>query len=64
VTVDLTAQDIRLAASGAIPFVVDAQSRRALLLGLDEIGMILTDDLPGIEAFETRHRLASPWLFL
>jgi 3-isopropylmalate/(R)-2-methylmalate dehydratase small subunit len=64
VTVDLTAQEIRLAEAAPIPFTVDPQSRRALLLGLDEIGMILADDLPEIEAFEARHRRAAPWLFL
>ena len=64
VTVDLTAQEIRLPGADAIPFAVDPQSRRALLLGLDEIGMILAEDLSEIEAFEARHRRASPWLFL
>jgi 3-isopropylmalate/(R)-2-methylmalate dehydratase small subunit len=64
VTVDLTAQEIRLPRGEPIPFAVDPQSRRALLLGLDEIGMILAEDLPEIEAFEARHRRAAPWLFL
>jgi 3-isopropylmalate/(R)-2-methylmalate dehydratase small subunit len=64
VTVDLTAQEIRLARAEPIPFAVDPQSRRALLLGLDEIGMILAEDLPEIEAFEVLHRRAAPWLFL
>jgi 3-isopropylmalate/(R)-2-methylmalate dehydratase small subunit len=64
ITVDLTAQDIRIGNGEPIPFVVDPHRRRALLLGLDEIGMILADDLPEIEAFEARHRREAPWLFL
>ena len=64
VTVDLEAQEIRIPGAEAIPFAVDPHRRRALLLGLDEIGMILTDDLAEIDAFEARHRCATPWLFL
>jgi 3-isopropylmalate/(R)-2-methylmalate dehydratase small subunit len=63
VTVDLTAEHIRLPAAEPIPFAVDPHRRRALLLGLDEIGMILAEDLPEIEAFEARQRQSAPWLF-
>lgn len=64
VTIDLPAQDVRLADGSAIPFAVEADRKRALLEGLDEIGVILKDDLATIEAFEARHRAARPWLFL
>jgi 3-isopropylmalate/(R)-2-methylmalate dehydratase small subunit len=63
VTVDLTAEHIRLPGAEPIPFAVDPHRRRALLLGLDEIGMILAEDLPEIEAFEARQRQVAPWLF-
>jgi 3-isopropylmalate/(R)-2-methylmalate dehydratase small subunit len=64
VTVDLAAEQIRLPGAEPIPFTVDPHRRRALLLGLDEIGMILAEDLPEIEAFEARQRRAAPWLVL
>ena len=64
VTIDLKAQEMRLDGGETIAFLVDPHRRRALLLGLDEIGMILTDDLAEIDAFEERHRSQSPWLFL
>jgi 3-isopropylmalate/(R)-2-methylmalate dehydratase small subunit len=63
VTVDLTAEEIRLPEGEPIPFAVDPHRRRALLLGLDEIGMILAEDLPEIEAFEAQQRRMAPWLF-
>lgn len=64
VTVDLPAQEVQLADGTAIPFDIEADRKGALLAGLDEIGLILKDDLPAIEAFEARHRAARPWLFL
>jgi 3-isopropylmalate/(R)-2-methylmalate dehydratase small subunit len=63
-TADLVAREIRIGDGDPIAFSVDAHRRRALLLGLDEIGMILADDLVEIDAFEARHRSSSPWLFL
>lgn len=64
VTIDLPAQEVRLADGSAIPFAVEADRKRALLEGLDEIGVILRDDLAAIEAFEARHRATRPWLVL
>ena len=65
VTVDLDAQVIRLGAENEpIAFDVDPHRKRSLLLGLDEIGAILTDDAEDIARFETRHRARSPWLHL
>ena len=43
-TVDLEAQTIRLPDGSTIAFGIDAHRRRALLLGLDQIGAILADD--------------------
>jgi 3-isopropylmalate/(R)-2-methylmalate dehydratase small subunit len=48
----------------AIPFAVDAFRKRSLLLGLDEIGEILADDLKDIETFEEAQRRERPWLYL
>ena len=64
VTIDLPAQLIRLSDGHEIAFDIEAHRKRALLEGLDEIGVILKEELGAIEAFEARHRSANPWLFL
>jgi 3-isopropylmalate/(R)-2-methylmalate dehydratase small subunit len=63
-TVDLERQTVTLPNGPAIHFDIDPYRKRALMLGLDEIGGILADDVDDITAFETRHRKAQPWLFL
>ncbi|HWU61753.1 MAG TPA: 3-isopropylmalate dehydratase small subunit [Ensifer sp.] len=63
-TVDLEAQTVLLPNGPSIGFEIDPWRKRALLLGLDEIGGILADDEADISAFEVRHRAVSPWLFL
>jgi 3-isopropylmalate/(R)-2-methylmalate dehydratase small subunit len=63
-TVDLEAQEIRLPEGRAIPFQIEPHRRRALLLGLDQIGEILAGDAADIEAFESRQKSAAPWLYL
>jgi 3-isopropylmalate/(R)-2-methylmalate dehydratase small subunit len=63
-TVDLESQAIRLPDGETVVFRVDPHRRRALLLGLDQIGAILTDDIADIDDFERRHRAAAPWLHL
>lgn len=62
VTIDLEAQSIRLPNGPEFGFEIDPYRRRALLLGLDEIGSILADDADDIAAFEARQRRATPWL--
>ena len=64
VTVDLPAEAVRLADGRAFAFSVEAHRKRALLEGLDEIGVILKDDLAAIEAHEAAQRARRPWLFL
>lgn len=64
VTIDLPAQVVRLEDGTAFAFDIEPHRKRALIDGLDEIGVILKDDLSAIEAFEARHRAARPWLFL
>lgn len=63
-TVDLPAECLYLADGTAIRFAIEPQRKRALIEGLDEIGLILTDDVDDIRNFETRARAERPWLFL
>ena len=63
-SVDLEEQTLLLPNGPALNFDIDPWRKRALLLGLDEIGSILADDEADISAFEARHRATSPWLFL
>ncbi|HEY1747088.1 MAG TPA: 3-isopropylmalate dehydratase small subunit [Xanthobacteraceae bacterium] len=63
-TVDLESQAIRLPDGESVAFRVDPHRRRALLLGLDQIGSILADDIADIDEFERRHRASAPWLHL
>ncbi|MEQ1768262.1 MAG: 3-isopropylmalate dehydratase small subunit [Devosia sp.] len=62
--IDLERQTIVLPNAAAIGFEIDAYKKRALLLGLDEIGTILADDLNEIAAFEAKRRSTLPWLDL
>jgi 3-isopropylmalate/(R)-2-methylmalate dehydratase small subunit len=62
--VDLTTQTIHLPNGAQLVFDIDPSRRRALLLGLDEIGAILADDAGDIEAFEEVQRRKAPWLQL
>ena len=63
-TVDLERQTVMLPNGPALHFDIDPYRKRALMLGLDEIGGILADDADDIAAFEARHRQDQPWLFL
>jgi 3-isopropylmalate/(R)-2-methylmalate dehydratase small subunit len=63
-TIDLEAQQIRLEDGSGIGFEVDPHRKRTLLLGLDEIGLILSDDAEDIAAFEASQRRERPWLHL
>jgi len=63
-TIDLEKQTVMLPNGPAIGFDIDPYRKRALMLGLDEIGGILADDAADIATFETRHRRDQPWLFL
>lgn len=62
--VDLEEQRITLHGGRAIRFEVDPYKRRALLLGLDEIGTILAEDAADIATFERRQHGQYPWLRL
>jgi 3-isopropylmalate dehydratase small subunit len=60
--VDLTGGAIKLAEAEAIPFTLPGRQRRALLLGLDEVGLILQDEAARIDDFERAQRKRMPWL--
>ncbi|CRM78027.1 3-isopropylmalate dehydratase small subunit [Pseudomonas salomonii] len=61
ISVDLEAQQIRLADGQVIPFQIDTLRKTALLLGLDAIGSTLQRS-EQIKTFERRHLAANPWL--
>ena len=61
ISVDLEAQQIRLADGQVISFQMDTLRKTALLLGLDAIGSTLQRS-DQIQAFERRHLAANPWL--
>ncbi|KAF2406895.1 3-isopropylmalate dehydratase, small subunit [Pseudomonas antarctica] len=61
ISVDLAAQDIRLADGSVIPFQLDTLRKTALLLGLDAIGSTLQRS-EQIKAFERQHLANNPWL--
>jgi 3-isopropylmalate/(R)-2-methylmalate dehydratase small subunit len=63
-TVDLETQRIYLAGGLQLPFEIEPDRRRALLLGLDEIGEILIDDAAAIASFEQTQRQTFPWLYI
>ena len=63
-TIDLEGQQIRLEDGRGIGFDIDPHRKRTLLLGLDEVGLILEDDIEDILAFEAGQRRERPWHFL
>jgi len=63
VEVDLAAQHIRLADGEEIAFDYDPLRKRALLEGLDEIGMTL-QLADRITAFQNSDRMARPWIYI
>ncbi|MEN9310255.1 MAG: hypothetical protein RLY77_380 [Pseudomonadota bacterium] len=60
--IDLATQTVTRPDGVAHTFNVDAFRKHCLLNGLDDIGLTLQDQA-AIQAFETRHRNAQPWLF-
>ena len=63
VEVDLAAQQILLADGEIISFDYDPLRKRALLEGLDEIGMTL-QLADRITAFQDSDRMARPWIYI
>ena len=48
----------------AAAFEIEPYRRHALMAGLDEIGMALTEDEADIAIYEARRSAVAPWLFL
>ncbi len=63
VEVDLHSQTIRVGDT-TIAFEIEANRKRALMAGLDEIGAILSDDAEALAAYEERRARETPWLVL
>ncbi|HEU0277748.1 MAG TPA: 3-isopropylmalate dehydratase small subunit, partial [Rhodanobacteraceae bacterium] len=62
ITIDLPAQQVRLADGESFAFVIDALRKQRLIAGLDEIGETLTH-ADAIRAYEARRKQSAPWLF-
>lgn len=62
VTVDLENQRVELPSGRHIGFDVEPYRKRALLAGLDEIGMILEEQSGAIAAYEEARNRTAPWL--
>ncbi len=62
ITVDLAAQELRLADGEVIAFEVDEFRKHCLLEGLDDIGLTL-QHAEEIKAFEQKRREQAPWIF-
>lgn len=60
--VDLPAQAITLPEGETIPFEIDSFKKHCLLEGLDDIGLTLQHTAE-IDAYETRRKQETPWLF-
>lgn len=61
ISIDLEAQQIRLADGSVLDFQIDTLRKSALLLGLDAIGSTL-QRREQIKAFECEHLANNPWL--
>jgi 3-isopropylmalate/(R)-2-methylmalate dehydratase small subunit len=61
-TVDLPAQQVVVAGGCRYSFDIDANRKRMLVEGLDDIGLTLAE-AEQIHAFEQAHRQRMPWLF-
>jgi len=64
ISIDLPNQQINFESGERIAFEIDPHRKESLLLGLDEIGVILRDDIDEIAAFEKRQQQTMPWAYL
>jgi 3-isopropylmalate/(R)-2-methylmalate dehydratase small subunit len=62
-SVDVASQTLSIPGE-QFSFAMDAHSKRAMMEGLDEIGVILADSADKIDAFEARHRARYDWSVL
>jgi 3-isopropylmalate/(R)-2-methylmalate dehydratase small subunit len=62
-TVDLARQVVVPPNGAPVPFEIDALRRRALMKGVDDLGLT-ADYAPQISAFQEKDRVARPWVWL
>jgi 3-isopropylmalate/(R)-2-methylmalate dehydratase small subunit len=62
ITVDLASQTVRWPGGADLTFAIEARRRRALLEGLDEIGLTQTH-LPQIDAWQALDRQRRAWIW-
>ncbi|MES0874469.1 3-isopropylmalate dehydratase small subunit [Sinimarinibacterium thermocellulolyticum] len=62
VTIDLPAQQVRLADGRSFGFPINPHHKHNLIHGLDEIGLTL-QQADAIKAYEAKRRVEAPWLF-
>ena len=62
VTIDLPAQQVRLADGRSFAFEINPHHKHNLINGLDEIGLTL-QQADAIRAYEAKRRVEAPWLF-
>ena len=60
--IDLTSCRIVLPAGAEIPFAIPDERRAALLVGMDELDVLL-GRMPDLEAFQRTDRVARPWVW-
>lgn len=62
IEIDLPAQTVRPAGGEAIPFAIEAERKRRLLAGLDDVSLTL-EQAGRIREYEQHRRVSEPWLF-
>ncbi|HEY1075171.1 MAG TPA: 3-isopropylmalate dehydratase small subunit [Fontimonas sp.] len=62
ITIDLPAQEVRLAGGQVFGFQINPHHKHNLVNGLDEIGTTL-QQADAIKAYEAKRRVEAPWLF-
>ena len=62
IEIDLQAQTVRAAGGDAIPFEIEAERKRRLLNGLDDVSLTL-EQADTIRAYERERSAREPWLF-
>ncbi len=61
-TIDLVCQKVIVSEDKAYSFDIDPMRKKALLLGIDDIGQILEANTKALQQFEQHHFQQEPWL--
>ena len=62
IIIDLTSCRIVLPDGAELPFAIPDERRAALLVGMDELDVLL-GRMPDLEAFQRTDRVARPWVW-